>query len=324
MHLMTTWRRRLSFCGLLALAAAAAPQAQDLTAETEAWRAEREARLAADDGWLTVAGLFFLTEGDNTFGASPLNDIVLRTGPDSAGVFTLRRGEITVRATAGETLTIDGRDTATARLWPYEGRVAPHDRDRAALALRPLQRRPAGHPHARPRQRDSPRLHRFALVPGRRGLPGAGAGTSPTPNRGRWSSRTSWGDVETFRTSGSVAFSVGGAEHRMTAFDAGGRLWFIFRDLTSGSETYPAARFLYADPPEDGWTTVDFNRAYNPPLRLQPLHHLPAAAPREPAAGPRRGGRDGLPHRRRVSLRSGGAGVEVDDAAGPGGFERPA
>ena len=83
------------------------------------------------------------------------------------------------------------------------------------------------------------------------------------------------GDVETFRTSGSVAFSVGGAEHRMTAFDAGGRLWFIFRDLTSGSETYPAARFLYADAPEDGWTTVDFNRAYNPPCAFNPYTTCP-------------------------------------------------
>ena len=274
MHLMTTWRRRLSFCGLLALAAAAAPQAQDLTAETETWRAEREARLAADDGWLTVAGLFFLTEGDNTFGASPLNDIVLRTGPDSAGVFTLRRGEITVRATAGETLTIDGRDTATARLWPYEGGSRP------TIAIGPLSL--FGHYSGdrlaiRMRDRDSEIRRGFTglrwfpvaedfRVRGRY-IPHAEPRTVELPNI--------LGDVETFRTSGSVAFSVGGAEHRMTAFDAGGRLWFIFRDLTSGSETYPAARFLYADPPEDGWTTVDFNRAYNPPCAFNPYTTCP-------------------------------------------------
>jgi len=270
----TTWRRRLSFCGLLGLAAAVAPQAQDLTAETEAWRAEREARLAADDGWLTVAGLFFLTEGDNTFGASPLNDIVLRTGPDSAGVFTLRRGEITVRATAGETLTIDGRDTATARLWPYEGGSRP------TIAIGPLSL--FGHYSGdrlaiRMRDRDSEIRRGFTglrwfpvaedfRVRGRY-IPHAEPRTVELPNI--------LGDVETFRTSGSVAFAVGGAEHRMTAFDAGGRLWFIFRDLTSGSETYPAARFLYADAPEDGWTTVDFNRAYNPPCAFNPYTTCP-------------------------------------------------
>ncbi len=274
MQPMTTWRRRLSLCALLAFAAAVAPQAQDFTAETEAWRAEREARLTADDGWLTVAGLFFLTEGDNTFGSSPLNDIVLRTGPDSAGVFTLRGGEITVQAAGGGTLTIDGRDTEGARLWPYEGESRP------TISIGPLSL--FGHYSGdrlaiRMRDRESEIRRGFSglrwfpvaedfRVRGRY-IPHAEPRTVDLPNI--------LGDVETFRTSGSVAFSVGGAEHRMTAFDAGGRLWFIFRDLTSGSETYPAARFLYADAPENGWTTVDFNRAYNPPCAFNPYTTCP-------------------------------------------------
>ncbi len=270
---MTTWRR-LTLGAVLAVVAAAAPQAQDHAAETEAWRADREARLTADDGWLTVAGLFFLTEGDNTFGSSPLNDIVLRAGPQSAGVFTLRRGEITVRAPAGETLTIDGRETEGARLWPYEGASRP------TIAIGPLSL--FGHYSGdrlaiRMRDRDSEIRRKFSglrwfpvaedfRVRGRY-IPHAEPRTVQLPNI--------LGDVETFRTSGSVAFTAGGAEHRMTAFDAGGRLWFIFRDLTSGSETYPAARFLYADAPEEGWTTVDFNRAYNPPCAFNPYTTCP-------------------------------------------------
>jgi uncharacterized protein (DUF1684 family) len=271
---MQTWRRRLSLCALLALAAAAAPHAQDYTAEIEAWRAEREAGLAADDGWLTVAGLFFLTEGDNTFGSSPLNDIVLRTGPDNAGVFTLRRGEITVRAAAGATLTIDGHDTEGARLWPYEGRSRPtitlgplslfghYSGDRLAIRMRDRDGEI---------RRDFSGLRWFPVaetfrVRGRY-LPHAEPRTVELPNI--------LGDVEMFRTSGSVAFSVGGEDLRMTAFDAGGQLWFIFRDLTSGSETYPAARFLYADAAENGWTTLDFNRAYNPPCAFNPYTTCP-------------------------------------------------
>ena len=89
------------------------------------------------------------------------------------------------------------------------------------------------------------------------------------------------GDIEPARSSGSVVLTVGGKELRMTAIDQGGRLWFIFRDLTSGRETYPAARFLYADPPaEDGYTTVDFNRAYNPPCAFNPYTTCPLP-PRE-------------------------------------------
>ena len=43
------------------------------------------------------------------------------------------------------------------------------------------------------------------------------------------------------------------------------RFYFVFRDASSGQETYEAARFLYADLLDDGTTVLDFNQAYNPP-----------------------------------------------------------
>ena len=42
-------------------------------------------------------------------------------------------------------------------------------------------------------------------------------------------------------------------------------LFIIFRDASSGRDTYPAGRFLYAAMPKDGKVVLDFNRAYNPP-----------------------------------------------------------
>ena len=74
------------------------PSPHHYVADIEEWRTEREARLKAYDGWLTLAGLFFLNEGDNSFGSSPQNDIELRPGPERAGVVTLREGRIGVRA----------------------------------------------------------------------------------------------------------------------------------------------------------------------------------------------------------------------------------
>ena len=61
----------------------------------------------------------------------------------------------------------------------------------------------------------------------------------------------------------------------MLPLAAGDQLWFILRDLTSGTETYPAARFLYADAPKDGWTMLDFNLAYNPPCAFNPYTTCP-------------------------------------------------
>ena len=79
------------------------------------------------------------------------------------------------------------------------------------------------------------------------------------------------GDVLTLRTSGSVALTVKGEALRLTAIDYDDRPWFVFSDRTSGSETYPVARFLYADMPAlDGRTTVDCNQAYNPPCAFNP------------------------------------------------------
>ena len=65
---------------------------------------------------------------------------------------------------------------------------------------------------------------------------------------------------------GQVRFSLGGESLALEPLaSSGGRLWFIFKDRTNGSETYGAGRYLYADAPVDGKVTVDFNRAYNMP-----------------------------------------------------------
>ena len=271
-----------SLLGLLALLLVSGERAmtQDYAAQIEAWRVEREENLKADDGWLTVAGLFFLNEGENSFGSSPLNDIVLRTGPAHAGVFILRAGAVTARAPAGETLSVNGRNVAAARLWTREGDV------RQVVAIGPLTlyvHYSGPRLAIRLRDRDSELRRRFT---GLRWFPV----DESYRVRGRYVPHGELrtvelsnilGDIEPARSSGSVVLTVGGEELRLTAIDQGGRLWFIFRDLTSGRETYPAARFLYADPPaEDGYTTVDFNRAYNPPCAFNPYTTCPLP-PRE-------------------------------------------
>src|SRR5260221_13013519 len=61
----------------------------DYPAQIESWRTAREARLRSDDGWLTVAGLFWLHDGENRFGSDPSGEIALPPGssPRRAGRF---------------------------------------------------------------------------------------------------------------------------------------------------------------------------------------------------------------------------------------------
>jgi uncharacterized protein (DUF1684 family) len=52
-------------------------------------------------------------------------------------------------------------------------------------------------------------------------------------------------------------------------------LFFVIADLTSGKETYAAARFVYADAPQNGRVVLDFNRAQNPPCAFTPFATCP-------------------------------------------------
>ena len=60
------------------------------TAQIDAWKADRVAALRADDGWLTVVGLFWLSEGPNPVGSARDAAVVL-PGPGVPGsVGTIR------------------------------------------------------------------------------------------------------------------------------------------------------------------------------------------------------------------------------------------
>jgi len=49
----------------------------DYVKAVEQWRRDRETDLKKEDGWLTLAGLFWLKDGVNTVGAGPRFDVRL-------------------------------------------------------------------------------------------------------------------------------------------------------------------------------------------------------------------------------------------------------
>ena len=72
---------------------------------------------------------------------------------------------------------------------------------------------------------------------------------------------------------------LNGKEQTMVPVLDDDELWFIFRDVTSGETTYPAARFLYTSMPKDGKVEIDFNRAENPPCAFNPYATCPLPMP---------------------------------------------
>jgi uncharacterized protein (DUF1684 family) len=86
------------------------------------------------------------------------------------------------------------------------------------------------------------------------------------------------GETEVTESPGYATFERGGKAYRLQAArEKDGRLWFVFRDATSGRTTHGGARQLYADPPRGGTVELDFNEAVNLPCAYIPFATCPLA-----------------------------------------------
>ena len=78
------------------------------------YRAQREAELTADDGWLTVAGLYWLKPGANVAGSAAGSDVRLPAkAPARVGVFALKANTVTFTADAAARVTSGGKPVGT-------------------------------------------------------------------------------------------------------------------------------------------------------------------------------------------------------------------
>ena len=91
---------------------------------------------------------------------------------------------------------------------------------------------------------------------------------------------TSVGKIRQLERIGALKFSLKGQSLRLTAFRdlesrEANRLFVPFSDLTSGTETYSAGRYMELDPTPTGIYVVDFNVAYNPYCYYSPEYDCP-------------------------------------------------
>ncbi len=257
----------LLVAGLVALFAGA-PVDSTYVATILAERTEREARLRADDGWLTVAGLHWFMPGENSCGTDRGNTIILPAGsaPAAVGRFILRGDSVGVEVLPGVPVTCDGRPVTQMTLRSdEEGRpdVLVLDQLRLfvirrtrglALRVRYLDA---------PARREFQGLDYFAVDPSWRIEARFVPYDPPRPIV----IPSVIGTVDTVLAPGCVEFERGGETYRLdpASDSTADGLFFIFKDETSGVETYPPGRFLSTDPPAGGTVVLDFNRAVSPP-----------------------------------------------------------
>lgn len=248
------------------------------------WQADRLESLRSGDSWLTLVGLTWLQEGDNSFGSDPSHALVL-TGshvPPTMGRFFLADSVVTFFAAPGLEVMSAGELVDHLVLQNDSG-GEPTILSLGTLTFYVIRR--AGALAVRVKDSASEALARFE-----------GLDYYPIDERWRVRARfvehpgggrqvaipTFQGPTQVMESPGSLEFELDGQTHSLDAFAEAGadRLFIIFGDRTNGRETYGGGRFIYvprAD--ENGMVDLDFNRAYSPPCVFTPFATCPLPPP---------------------------------------------
>ncbi|MDR3627315.1 MAG: DUF1684 domain-containing protein [Ignavibacteriaceae bacterium] len=231
------------------------------------WHQARIERLKKENGWLNLAGLYWLSEGENSFGSDPSNKIIFPKdkAPAFIGSIILKDGKASIKINKGINVTSENKPVSETEL------VSDSADNATVLALGTLR-----WVYIRRSGKFGIRLRDFeaSLVKNFKGID-----TYPVNSDWRFNAKftpynpprvipvsTIIGTVEQDTVPGIISFNVNGKEYKLEPVKEGNDFFIIFADKTNGSETYGAGRFLYASQPDSaGNVILDFNKAYNPP-----------------------------------------------------------
>ena len=265
-----------------------------------AWRVKHVAELQKPDGWLSLAGLDWLADGDNSFGGAADNKIRLAGSSfPHLGVLQLKDDAVRLIAPAGG--FPPGFLVAGVAATPQVLRTDPdHDKHAVHMTVGTLNMyviRRADRFALRVKDSNSQAMREF------HGLkwyePDAAyrvtAKWIPYNPVKKMTLLNMTGTSYEAPVPGAAEFQISGATYRLEPVleEDPPKLFFILRDTTSTSTTYGASRFLYTGLPSGGVTqpgelVLDFNHLENPPCAYTPFATcpLPPAGNRLPIALP--------------------------------------
>lgn len=239
----------------------------DYKQEIAAWDKKRLEGLKSENGWVNLAGLFWLKPGENKFGSDASNEVVYNGPgfPSKAGKFIVGEKEVKWISEKAVTVSLRGNDATEALAFHVDSSRAPQftlgsyrwniikREDKIGIRFRDL---------------NSPALKALNHIP-------------------RYDADTKWkvkavfeptlfktipitnvlGQTSQQPSPGRLVFEIAGKKYTLDALDEGpGDLFVIFGDDTNGDETYPSGRFIYVPRPDaQGVTYIDFNKSINPP-----------------------------------------------------------
>jgi len=276
------WIMAMCFAAMMNLCSSPGDRAADAAyrEEIEAGRRRRVAQLTKPDGWLSLAGLFWLVQGENTFGRAAGNAVVFPAAncPDHMGAFIVDQNTVRLRVQPGVAILTADHTPATNMELQSDAQGKQTLLFYNALSWHIIQR---GGRFA-VRLRDSTHVNRKTFH-----------GIDYFPIDPAWRVRAKFvayepvktlrivnvvGQVEDQPCPGALLFTLQNREFRLDVMDEGKDepFFVVFADATSGDETYGGGRFLsVARPDSTSQTLIDFNKAYNPPCSFTPYATCP-------------------------------------------------
>ncbi|URX60790.1 DUF1684 domain-containing protein [Luteibacter anthropi] len=244
-------------------------------------RTHRLSLLQSPGGWLSLIGLDWLQPGANRIGSATDNDIVLKAGPAHLGTITLADdGRTTIDLAPGTGATVNGEKVTHAELFDDAPGHTPSEVRFGSAHFFVIAR--DGRKALRVKDEQAHTRTHFE-------------GLDYFPIDASWRVEADWvpfdppmelemgtvlGTIDKEKVPGKAVFVRDGRTFELFPIqETPDALFFVFGDLTSGRETYGAARFLDTGLPQDGKLVIDFNEARNPPCAFTPYATCPLAPP---------------------------------------------
>jgi hypothetical protein len=232
------------------------------------WHVARLNYLKSPEGWLNLEGLFWLHQGVNSFGSSSKADARYETTgfPSVLGYFILQGDSVLWKNEAGQKIAInkiDNKEVKPVTVFNTKGINSVMDYAQYSWVVIKREEKIG----IRFRNYNAALLKTFK-----------GLGYFPIQTKWRVKAKLEkpvqdfimisniLGQTTAQKSAGTLHFTIDGKNYTLDATDEGASLFIAFADLTTGKTTYGSGRFIDVDKPDaEGYTFIDFNKAYNPP-----------------------------------------------------------
>jgi uncharacterized protein (DUF1684 family) len=236
--------------------------------EIRAYQKQMDEQLRAPDGWLTLVGLHWLEQGENSVGSDPDSKIPLPEGTTPASVGTVVMGES--KTTFHPHPDVEAY-TGEQQIQSEIELESDLNRNQTVITVGEISF--------------------YLVIRGNRY--GIRVKQENSPSRVKFEGRIWWpiddshrvvanieyyepqkivavpdilGNVNDTAMDCALKFQLDGRNFSLDAFGLpSGQFYILFQDQSCNNGSYPAGRFLVTEYPLEDTVVIDFNKAHNPP-----------------------------------------------------------